>query len=234
VKFLVTVFFTAAVIAQPRTSVSILFCFAVGPFAVLVIGGIPLKFVFKHILIVSPFILVLAGSTVLYDRTAASVWFGPFSWHTTMGWIRCCVILGKFTVTMMALIALVSTTRFGDLLVGLQRLHFPQVLIIQLGFLYRYIFILIDKAHHILRARKIRSLRNLGLAKETKIAAAMAGSLLVGSLESAERVSIAMQGRGFQGTWHSLSKGRMRKCDFLFVSLAVVFTLGLFILVRMI
>ena len=234
VKFLVTVFFTAVVIAQPRTSLSILFCCAVGPFAVLVIGGIPLKFVFKHILIVSPFVLVLAGSTVLYDKTAAAVSFGPFLWHTTMGWIRCCVIIGKFIVTMMALIALVSTTRFGDLLVGLQRLHFPQVLIIQLGFLYRYIFILIDKAHHILRARQIRRLRSLGIAKETKIAAAMAGALLVGSLERAERVSIAMQSRGFQGEWRSLSRGRIHKGDFLFVLLAAVFTLGLFIFVRMI
>ena len=49
VKFLVVLVFTAVVISLPRTSLSILVCFAVGPFTLLVLGKIPLKFVFKQI-----------------------------------------------------------------------------------------------------------------------------------------------------------------------------------------
>jgi len=232
VKFLATFLFTVVVISLPRTSVSILFCYAVGPFAVLVLGGIPLRFVFKHILIVSPFVLILALSNVLYDRTAITIAFGPFSWQSTLGWVRCYVIVGKFTVTMMALIALVSTTRFSDLLTGLQKLHLPKVLIMQLGFLYRYIFILIDRAQHILRARQIRRLRSLGARKEMKVAAAMVGSLLVRSLETAENVGIAMEGRGFSGRWHSLSGHKAGRGNVLFAFVAAVFTFGLFFLAR--
>ena len=68
---------------------------------------------------------------------------------------------------MAALIALVCTTRFSDLLCGMEKMGMPQILVNQLGFLYRYIFVLIDKAHHILRARASRKLRNLGFAKES-------------------------------------------------------------------
>ena len=108
VKFIVVIVFTALVISLPRTSVSILACYAVGPFAILVLAGIPLRFVFKHILLVSPLVLILALSCPLYDRTPVSVAFGPFAWNTTVGWMRCFTILGKFTVTMLALAVALS------------------------------------------------------------------------------------------------------------------------------
>ncbi len=146
VKFIVLLIFTAMVISLPRTSFSILICFAVGPFTVLVLGRIPLRFTLKQILLVSPFVLVLALSCPYYDRSDVTVAFGLLVWQTTQGWMRCFVIVGKFVVTMLALISLVSTTRFADLLAGLHKLGVPKLLIIQLGFLYRYIFVLIERA----------------------------------------------------------------------------------------
>jgi cobalt/nickel transport system permease protein len=232
VKFIVVLVFTAIVIALPRTSFSILVCFAVGPFAVLVLGKVPLRFVFKHIFIVSPFILVLALSCPLYDKTPLSISFGPVLWHTTSGWMRCFTILGKFVVTMLALIALVSTTRFNDLLAGLQKLGFPKLLVIQLGFLYRYIFVLIDRAHHILQARSGRRLMNLGFKTELKTAAAMLGSLFVRSIDTAEHISIAMQARGFDGNWHTISRLKLSRVDILFALIAVVYMFGLYIFIR--
>jgi len=232
VKFVVLLVFTAVVISLPRTSLSILACYAVGPFTILVLGRIQLRFALKQILLASPFVLILALSCPLYDKTAVTIAFGPFVWYSTVGWLRCFVILGKFTVTMLALIALISTTRFADLLTGLQWLGLPKVLVIQLGFLYRYIFVLIDRAHHILRARAGRKLRNLGLRIELKTAAAMLGSLFVRSIDTAERINIAMQGRGFDGNWRCLSRLQIRKRDLLFAFIAVVFMLGLHLFVR--
>ena len=232
IKFLVVLVFTAVVISLPRSSLSILACYAIGPFALLVWAGIPLKFVFKQILLVSPFVLVLALSCPLYDRTPAAVSFGPFSWQISMGWMRCFVILGKFVVTMLALIGLVSTTRFSDLLAGLQKLGLPRLLIIQLGFLYRYIFVLIDRAHHILRARAGRKLRNLGFKRELRTAASMLGSLFIRSIDTAEHISIAMQARGFDGNWRTISKLKVRRYDLIFVLTAAAFTLGLYFFVK--
>ncbi len=232
VKFIVVVVFTAVVISLPRTSLSILACYAVGPFAVLVWAGIPLRFAFKQVLLVCPFVLVLALSCPFYDRTPLAVAFGPWVWDVTVGWMRCFVILGKFVVTMLALIALVSTTRFNDLLVGLRWLGMPRILVVQLGFLYRYIFVLIDRAHHILRARAGRKLRNLGFKRELSIAAAMLGSLFVRSIDTAEHINVAMQARGFDGTWKTLSRLRVRPADYVFASAAMFFVFGLYFFLK--
>lgn len=232
IKFIIVLVFTAVVISLPVTSPAILTCYAVGPFTFLVLGRIPIKFALKHILVVSPFILVLALSCPLYDRTPFAAAFGPFTWQSTLGWMRCYTILGKFVVTMLALIALVSTTRFNDLLAGLQRLGLPKLLTIQLGFLYRYIFILIDKAQHILQARAGRKLKNLGAKIELKTAAAMLGSLLVRSIDTAEHINIAMQARGFDRKWRTISRLQLRGCDLLFTVSAALFLFGLHFLVR--
>ena len=232
VKFIAVLIFTAVVISLPRSSPGILACYAIGPFTILVWAKIPLRFAFKQILLVSPFVCVLALSCPLYDKTPVTVAFGPFLWQTSLGWMRSFTILGKFIVTMLALIALVSTTRFSDLLAGLQRLGLPKLLVIQLGFLYRYIFVLIDRAHHILRARAGRALANLGFKAELKIAAAMLGSLLIRSLDTAEHINIAMQARGFDGSWRTLSKLKIRRFDLLFAIVAASFLLALHFFVR--
>jgi cobalt/nickel transport system permease protein len=232
VKFVITVVFTAVVISLPRTTVSILFCYAVGPFVVLVMGGIPLRFVLKHILYVSPFVLVLALTSPWYDRTAATIIFGPWIWHTTVGWMRCWSILGKFVVTMLALIALISTTRFANLLAGLQQLGVPRLLVIQMGFLYRYIFLLIDSAHHILRARAARSAGGVAFGRGAKFAAAMVGSLFVRSIDTAEHINSAMQARGFDGNWRTINRLQVRVVDYVFVAIAVSFILGLYLFVK--
>ncbi len=232
VKFLVTLIFNAVVISLPRTSFAILFYFAVWPFAVLVIAGIPLRFVFKHILIISPFVVVLALTCPLYDKSPVNVFFGPVAFNTTQGWLRCCAITGKFIVTMSALIALVSTTRFSDLLTGLRKLGMPKLLTIQLGFLYRYIFVLIDQAHHILQARSGRTLRYLGLKNELEIASAMLGSLFIRSINTAEQINIAMQARGFDGRWRTISRLKIRSTDYIFAFIFICFIITLYFLVK--
>lgn len=231
-KFIAVLVFTIVVISLPRTSFSILVCYAIGPFAILVLAKIPLKFALKHTLLVSPFVLVLALSCPLYDKTPVTVAFGPLHWQTSLGWMRCFVICGKFVVTVLALIALVSTTRFNDLLAGLQKMGLPKLLTAQLGFLYRYIFVLIDRAHHILRARAGRKLRNLGFKTELKTAAAMLGSLLIRSLDAADNINMAMQARGFDTTWRTINKLKLRRRDLIFSLAAASFLLAMHLLIR--
>ena len=232
VKFIAALVFTAVVISLPPTSLAILTCYAVGPFTILVLAQIPLRFAFKQVLLTSPFILILAFSCPFYDRQPLAVSFGPFLWHLTVGWIRCFTILGKFTVTMLALIALISTTRFGDLLAGLQNLGVPKLLTVQLGFLYRYIFVVIDTAQHILSSRQARTLRNLGFKTEFKTAAAMLGSLFIRSLDSAEKINIAMQARGFDANFSSISRLKICFADIIFALTATTFILTLYFLIK--
>lgn len=223
VKFVVTLLFTLVVFALgPTTLIPLFFCM-IGPFTVLVLANIPLRFVAKHLLIICPFILALALSCVWFDRQPATFLLGPFVWHTHTGTLRALNIIGKFSVTMTALIALISTTRFSDLLVSLQRLHVPQVLITQLGFLYRYLFVLIDTAHHLLRARTVRRLRYLGLRHELGVAVALIGSLLTRSFDHAEGINRAMQARGFTGRWPTPQRSRLGRKEFVFLGVSLSF-----------
>lgn len=219
-KLIAAIVFTVFVISQGRTAISMIVCYAVWPFALLVVGRVPLKFAFKQILIVSPFVAVLALSSLFYDRTAVDVSFGPLRFGTTMGVLRCVSIIAKFIVTMAALIGLVATTRFSDLLNGMAKLGMPKILVMQLGFLYRYIFLLIDRAEHMLRARAGRKLRNLGVKRELKTASSMVGSLCLSSFDMAGRINTAMQARGFDGEFHTLTEMHLARND-LFYSLAL-------------
>jgi cobalt/nickel transport system permease protein len=232
VKFIAAVIFTAVVISLPRTSFAMLFCYAVGPFTILVLGRIPVKFAFKQILLVSPFVLALALSCPFYDRMPVKIVFGPAVFQTTVGWMRCCAICGKFIVTMLALIAFISTTRFSELLAALRRLGMPKLLIIQLGFLYRYIFVLIDSAQHILRARAARGFGKPGFKRQVKTVSAMLGSLFIRSIDTAGRINVAMQGRGFDGKWRTISRLKISNGDYIFAVSFAVFVILLYCFIR--
>ncbi|MCP4454510.1 MAG: cobalt ECF transporter T component CbiQ [Planctomycetes bacterium] len=223
VKLAVTLAGTLVIVALSRFSPDLAFYTCLGPFVVLVLGRIPLRFALKHVLLALPFILVLAMTSLWYDRSPATILFGPFQWHSTVGWLKCLTLTLKFAGSMLALVALISTTRFSDLLRVLQHWHVPEILVIQLGFLYRYIFVLIDKAHHTIQARAMRTLRRQTVAQEWRIGTAMIGSVLVQSLDTATQITQAMEARGFSGRWHSPKHFHTKWADWLFIALASLY-----------
>jgi energy-coupling factor transporter transmembrane protein EcfT len=103
---------------------------------------------------------------------------------------------------------------------------------VQLGFLYRYIFMLIDRAYHVLRARAGRKLRNLRFGNELKTTAAIVGSIFIGSIDLAGRVNMAMQGRGFDGRFHRLTEMRITRADFLFSAALTLYLAALLLVGR--
>ena len=94
-----------------------------------------------------------------------------------------------------ALILLVETTKFHDLLKGISRLGVPHIFLLLLSFIYRYFFVLIDEAERMLRAAKLRTFRKLSLKTMGKIL----GVLFIRSYERSERIYYAMCSRGFDG-----------------------------------
>jgi energy-coupling factor transporter transmembrane protein EcfT len=60
----------------------------------------------------------------------------------------------------------------------------------------------------------------------------MVGSLFIRSIDTAEHINIAMQARGFDGKWNTISKLRVRAADFVFILSAALFVLGLYVFVR--
>lgn len=183
------------------------------PCALLMIGGIPLRFVVKHALLVSPFVMCLVALSPIVDRTSVAV-----RGHVIAGgWLTAASILIRFFLGMAALIALASTTRFPELLKGFEKLGVPGVLVTQLRFLYRYLFLLIDQAMHLRQAWAARDAGRGPWAWRWRAATGLVGVLFIRSLEQAERTYQAMLARGYDGTVRLLRPLQWRKADTWFI-----------------
>jgi cobalt/nickel transport system permease protein len=90
----------------------------------------------------------------------------------------------------------------------------PKVFVIQLLFLYRYLFVLLEESLRMIRARDARSFGSRG--KEIKTFIRLISVLLIRSIERAERIFRAMLARGFRGEIKVLKRHRLEYYDILF------------------
>lgn len=130
----------------------------------------------------------------------------------------------KGLLSVLSVIILVSTTRFTDLLKGLEGLKVPRLLVSMISFVYRYFFIITDEYGHIKIARESR---NFGGSKSRQWRAIghSVGTLFLHSYERGERVYSAMVARGYDGNIRTLSVKRIGKVDIIFAVASVVYLL---------
>jgi cobalt/nickel transport system permease protein len=195
VKIVTVIAFTAVLISLPRYALPSP-AYVILPAAMLMWGRVPLAFVCKHVLLVSPFIFCLVVFSAWFDAAPVTV----SGWQVRGGMLNAASILVRFVLSMAALIALASTTRFPHMLKGLEQLGVPRILVTQLRFLYRYLFVLIDQAMHLRQARAARDAGQGTVALRWRSAAGLVGVLFVRTLEQAERTHLAMLARGYDGT----------------------------------
>jgi cobalt/nickel transport system permease protein len=196
--------------------------YAIYPAVLLLWGGIPLRFVFKHILLVSPFIFCLVAFSPFFDRTPIPVGSSTIAG----GWLTAASVLIRFILGMAGLIGLASTTRFPELLKGLEQLHVPRLLVTQLRFLYRYLFLLIDQAMHLRQARNARDAGRGPSRWRWRAGTGLIGVLFLRTLEGAERMNMAMIARGYDGTIRLLRPPIWRNVDSLFVAATAVYLIA--------
>lgn len=106
------------------------------------------------------------------------------------------VLLTKSTICLFCFVLVGTTTRFTDLLDGLRSLRVPGLLVTILALTYRYLFLLIEEAGRMRRARLCRSgVHRQGL--DWWLSTTVIAQLFIRSTERAERVHAAMSARGF-------------------------------------
>lgn len=222
-KVLAVLAYSVVLITQPRYMLPSPW-YLIFPATLLIWGGIPIRFVLKHTLIVSPFIIFAAALGPLSDHTPVRL-----GAHTVSGgWVTAVAIVLRFALGMASLIALASTTPFPQLLKGLEQLGLPRLLITQLRFLYRYLFLLVDHAMHMRQARQVRDAGRGPISWRWKASGGQVGVLFLRTLESAERMHVAMVARGFDGTIRLLRPLCWRLPDTVFL----IVTAGYLALVR--
>ena len=215
--------YSVVLISFDRYAVADLAPMAMLPLAMLWFAGVPVWFALRRVVILSPFILMLVLMSPIYDRVPRAVTFGPWHYVLSGGWLTAADIAIKFALGVLVLTATMCTTRFALLLEAMRRLGMPQMVVLQLGFLYRYVFVLIDEAMRVRRARDFRGASLAPVGRRLAAVGGVIGTLFVRTLDRSQRIHLAMDARGYRGEPHSLSQLRFTGADALFLVAVVAY-----------
>jgi cobalt/nickel transport system permease protein len=213
--------FVCVVVSVPYEKYWALVGYSIVILTVTVVGGIPLSYLLKRLLAVSPFIFLITLST-LFTQTGDAT----FS-HQLRGAIEGPVLMkalslaGKALISTAALSILSATTPFEKTTTALQRLGLPSVLAALLNFTWRYFSVLADEAVRMKRAAESRGWRGIWVW-QTGTTGRMLGALLIRSQARAERIYAAMLSRGYVGVIARPSPSRIRPVDLAFIACSIL------------
>jgi len=176
--------------------------------------------ILKKVCILIPFILFIAMFVpfIKEGNVCLSLEIGHWKFDITYEGVWTFLnIIVKSSLSIFLLVIATSTTAFPDFLKGLDMLRIPRLLVMLMSFMYRYIFVLIDEARRLMRAR---SLRYFGSRYKEQFRAMgyMIGVLFIRTFERAEKIYSAMIIRGFSGEILSVKRFRFSSLDILFMA----------------
>ncbi len=210
-KVITTGVYIVCVVSYGKYDLLGLLPFAIFPVVLATEGGLPLGFLGRLLLVVSPFALIMGAFNPLFDREVV-VQVG--AWSVTGGWVSYASIVLRFLLTAGAALVLTATTGFTGICLALEKLKVPDVLVTQLLLLFRYIFVLGDEAGRMGQARRLRSFGRRGMG--WRIYGQMLGQLLLRAFARAQRIYLAMKSRGFDGQVRVARRLHFRTADLVF------------------
>ncbi|HQN17831.1 MAG TPA: cobalt ECF transporter T component CbiQ [Syntrophobacteraceae bacterium] len=222
-KVLTTLVFMAFVISFDKYSVTALIPFVLYPVISIALGNLPPGYLLRKMLVATPFAFFVGIFNPLFDQEVL-VHLGNVG--ISGGWISFASIMIRFCLTVSAALILIASTGFDEVCLALRRTGIPAVLCAQFLFLYRYLFVLVDEASRMTRARAMRSFNGRGMGM--KVFGFMIGQLLLRTIDRARRIHLAMLCRGFDGELRLVRSYRLSRRD-------VAYVLGwsmLFVLMR--
>jgi cobalt/nickel transport system permease protein len=156
--------------------------------AVGALSRIPWSFLLKRLLFLEPFVLGMAVLT-LFQPNGVRVF---------------ATIFVRSTLCLLTMVLLSNTTPFSAILQVLRRVHVPALFVTTLALIYRYLFVLVDEAERMHRARASRtftpkdSVCSSHRVRVWQVLGTVIGQLFVRSTERAERIYAAMLARGWR------------------------------------
>lgn len=189
---------------------------------VTIISRLPVSFVLKRLLIVSPFVIMAALFFPLSQFIISPASFSE-NYHQATG--SAIVIFFRAFLALLILILLTSTEKFHRLLLALRKLKMPKLICSISALLYRYIFLLTDEALRTSRARESRTPGKI-LMSRTKVYGNQVATIFIKSWERSQIIYKSMLSRGFTGEYPDMQKLRILPEDivfpFIFLSLMLI------------
>lgn len=212
-KLITTMIFILVVISSSKYTVAGLLPFFLFPVVLASLGNIPFRYLAGKLLLVSPFAICVGIANPLLD-TAILVHIGSIP--VTGGTVSLLSILLRFLLTVSSCLLLIATSGLNEVCLALERLKIPRIFTMQLLFLYRYLYVLIEESARLVRARSLRSFHGRG--QELATAGPLIGHLLLRTIDRARRIHLAMLCRGFSGEIRLARHFRMRLTDWFFMT----------------
>ena len=107
------------------------------------------------------------------------------------------ILVARTSLCLFTMILLANTTPFSEILRVLKALHVPSLLVTTLALMYRYLFVLVDEAERMKRARASRTFIQKR-AWSWRGLATVVSQLFIRASERAERIYAAMCARGWR------------------------------------
>jgi cobalt/nickel transport system permease protein len=176
------------------------------------------------LLVAFPLILTTAGKAIF--TLPVGQWTISI---TDAGLERFVSITFKSWLSVQVAIVLASSTPFPSLLVAMRALGVPPLLVSIFGLMWRYLFVLVDEANRLMRARTARSGQaelpgakpGGSLTWRAQVTGGMAGNLFLRAFERSDRIYMAMISRGYDGEQRSMPLPRIQPVHWVILILSL-------------
>ncbi len=168
-------------VLAPPTAVGWFVAMAVLLLVAVALGRLPLRFLLQRLAWLSPFILSVALVNAWQPAARGS-------WR---------VVAAKSTICLLTIIIVSNTTPFSRILRVLRAVRVPGLLITTIALMHRYLFVLVEEAERMRRARASRTFAREHRARWRTLSTVV-GQLFVRASERAEHIYDAMCARGWK------------------------------------
>ena len=211
-KIIVTIAFIIKVLSLKSFILGdIAICMAY-PLLIFILGRVPIVFILRK-----TNIAVLLSLGIVLGNLFMDLSFNQLLYSL--------LLIFKCFLSVIGALLLIATTGINDIAFGLKRMRVPNLFVIQIMLLYRYIALMLEEGYKIVSAYKLRSGDNRGI--RMKDFQGILGAMLLRSIDRGENVYQAMKLRGFNGEYYSGNKRSFNSIDLVYIVIA----LNLFIFV---
>jgi len=209
VKFVLAVTFILTASLTPAAAWPVYILLTALMLSVEILSELGIGYVLKRSLLALPF--ALAAFPVIFTSGETAFFSFPIgSWTLTAhaeGLERFVSVMLKSWLSVQAAIVLASSTPFPELLQAMRAVGIPRLLVGMFGLMWRYLFVLVDEALRLMRARTARSGESAqagtkaggSILWQAHLTGGMAGNLFLRAFERSDRIYIAMLSRGYDG-----------------------------------
>ena len=208
IKIIVTIIYVIKVLSIKQFIISDIISIVLYPLILFKFGKVPVKFILKKVLFILPLILGLSVINLIIDFSYSEIYFSV-------------LLIFKCIFTLIGALLLMVTTGINNLAFGLKKLKIPNILIMQILMLHRYIILMMEECYRVKSAYELRTLGEKSMTM--KDYGRIIGQMLLKTIDKSEKVYEAMKLRGFDGDLYINSNKKVGCIDFLYlITFAVI------------